>query len=323
MANVLLLDMLSPYQNAFRGMVQPFDLQFPFSGRTAGVVTFQVHHTQRLPAAEVFCSGPIGVLPETPHRIRGNAGIKRVIRAEDYIDMPVHGLSSAPISAVAIFLSGKPDRRRAICAIGRQPVQLGNQFCCQLHAIRVDLETTCKDLAATGDHIQIAAGGLGVDDLAAAILQLFKAASAALIAEVVPLAVIRSIVCHCIFLNPRCRNAEARGMLVLAVVYAVTSLLFRVSSVEQLLCQGKPKHKAFRASEGVKALRIQDFAFKSILTGRFQSWPSSGRQRPRGSLHRKSQRPARRSWPVAGRSVSFLGAAFSRRKQQVEELSRT
>ena len=30
-----------------------------------------------------------------------------------------------------------------------------------------------------------------------------------------------------------------------------------MSSVEQYLCQGKPKHKAFRASEGVKASRIQ------------------------------------------------------------------
>ncbi len=46
-------------------------------------------------------------------------------------------------------------------------------------------------------------------------------------------------------------------MLVLTVVYAGTSLLFRVSSVEQYLCQGKPIHKAFRASEGVKASRIQ------------------------------------------------------------------
>jgi len=177
-------------------MVQPFDLQFPFSGRTAGVVTFLIHHTQRLPAAKVLCSGPIGMLPEAPHRVRGNAGIKRAIRTEDYIDMPVHGLSSAPIPAVAIFLSGKLDRRRAICAIGRQPVQLGDQLCCQLHTIRVDLETAFKDLAAPGDHIQVAAGGLGVDNLAAAILQFFKAASAALIAEVVPLAVIRSIISH-------------------------------------------------------------------------------------------------------------------------------
>ena len=46
-------------------------------------------------------------------------------------------------------------------------------------------------------------------------------------------------------------------MLVLTVVYAGTKLLNKVSSVEQLLCQGKPNHKAFRASEGVKASRIQ------------------------------------------------------------------
>ena len=50
-------------------------------------------------------------------------------------------------------------------------------------------------------------------------------------------------------------------MLVLTVVYSGTSLLYRVSSVEQSLCQGKPKHKAFRASEGVKASRIQDLDF--------------------------------------------------------------
>ena len=129
--------------------------------------------------------------------------------------MPVHGLSSAPIPAVAIFLSGKLDRRRAICAIGRQPVQLGDQLCCQLHTIRVDLETAFKNLAAPGDYIQIAAGGLGVDDLAAAILQLFKAASAALIAEVVPLSVIHSIVCHWYFPEsamPKRRSARNAGV---------------------------------------------------------------------------------------------------------------
>jgi len=43
----------------------------------------------------------------------------------------------------------------------------------------------------------------------------------------------------------------------LTVAYAGTILLLRVSSDEQYFCQGKPEHTAFRASEGVKASRIQ------------------------------------------------------------------
>lgn len=103
-------------------MGQLFDLQFSFAGRTAIVVTFLINNTQRLPTSKVFGSASIGMLSEAPHRIRGNTRIERAIRAQDYIDMPVHDLSSAPFPALAIFLTGKPGRRRAIAAVGRQPV---------------------------------------------------------------------------------------------------------------------------------------------------------------------------------------------------------
>jgi len=74
-----------------------------------------------------------------------------------------------------------------IAAVPRKPVQLGHQFGCQLYAMGIDLETPLKDLALTGNHIQIATCGLGVDDLAPSILQFFKAATAALFAQRIPL----------------------------------------------------------------------------------------------------------------------------------------
>ena len=51
----------------------------------------------------------------------------------------------------------------------------------------------------------------------------------------------------------------------LTVAYAGTTLLLRVSSEEQYFCQGKPEHKAFRASEGVKASRIQAFVYRLYI----------------------------------------------------------
>jgi hypothetical protein len=51
----------------------------------------------------------------------------------------------------------------------------------------VDLETPLENLAAAGDHIQITARGLGVNDLAATILQLFKTAAATLFTKGIPL----------------------------------------------------------------------------------------------------------------------------------------
>ena len=76
-------------------------------------------------------------------------------------------------------------------------MQLGHQFGGQLDAVGIDLEAALEDLATAGDHVQIAAGGLGVDDPAPAILQLFETAAAALFAEGIPLlVVIRSIAHH-------------------------------------------------------------------------------------------------------------------------------
>ena len=43
----------------------------------------------------------------------------------------------------------------------------------------------------------------------------------------------------------------------MTVVYAGTNLLYKVSSVDSYFAKEKPNHKAFRASEGVKASRIQ------------------------------------------------------------------
>jgi hypothetical protein len=75
-------------------------------------------------------------------------------------------------------------------------VQLGHQLRGKLDTVGIDLEAAFEYLATTADHVQIAAGGLGVDDPAPAILQLFEAAAAALLAEGIPLLVVIKSITH-------------------------------------------------------------------------------------------------------------------------------
>jgi hypothetical protein len=63
-----------------------------------------------------------------------------------------------------------------------EPFELRHHFRGQLDAFRVDFCAASVDLASAGDNIQIAAGGLGVEDSSVIIFYLFKTAEAALIA---------------------------------------------------------------------------------------------------------------------------------------------
>jgi hypothetical protein len=104
--------------------------------------------------------------------------------------------SSAPFFPFPVGFSGKFGWRRAIAAIMWKPAQLGHHLGCQLYAMGIDLEAPFKDFAVAGDHIQIAACGLGVDNLAPAVLQLFKTAAAALLAKGIPLFSIAGHISH-------------------------------------------------------------------------------------------------------------------------------
>ena len=63
-----------------------------------------------------------------------------------------------------------------------QPFQLRHQLRSQLNAFRINPEAASVDLASAGDYVQIAAGGLGIEDSAVIIFNLFKAAETALVA---------------------------------------------------------------------------------------------------------------------------------------------
>lgn len=78
--------------------------------------------------------------------------------------------------------SGEFFGRWTIGAIWWQPMEGWGQFRSQLHTFGVDLETALKDFAATACQVQVTASGLGVDDFTPAVLQLFKAAAATLLA---------------------------------------------------------------------------------------------------------------------------------------------
>ena len=69
-----------------------------------------------------------------------------------------------------------------IAALRMQPLEPCDQFRGQLDAFRVDTEAATVDFAFAGDHIEIAAGCLGVEDSAVVILNLFKTAETALLA---------------------------------------------------------------------------------------------------------------------------------------------
>lgn len=69
-----------------------------------------------------------------------------------------------------------------ITALRVEPFKGWYQLRSQLDALRVDGEAVIVDLAEAGYHIQVAAGGLGVEYGAVVILVFFKAAEAALAA---------------------------------------------------------------------------------------------------------------------------------------------
>jgi len=61
-----------------------------------------------------------------------------------------------------------------------QPLEPCDQFRGQLDAFRVYAEAALVDLAFPGNNIEIAAGGLGIEDSAVVIFNLFKTAETAL-----------------------------------------------------------------------------------------------------------------------------------------------
>ena len=73
-----------------------------------------------------------------------------------------------------------------------------DQLWSQFYAVRINFEATIEYLTAAACHVQIAASGLGVDDLASAILKLFEAALAALFAETVPKGIVGDVLRHAI-----------------------------------------------------------------------------------------------------------------------------
>jgi hypothetical protein len=69
---------------------QILDLSLAPAGTTAVMVVFQINQTSRLTTTKVFSPCPGYVLGKASLRIDGYSGIKRIIRTEDDIDLPVH-----------------------------------------------------------------------------------------------------------------------------------------------------------------------------------------------------------------------------------------
>jgi hypothetical protein len=67
-----------------------------------------------------------------------------------------------------------------------EPVELPDELRVELDAFGVDGEPPLVDAALPGNHIQVAAGGLGEIDGAVALFELFEAAEAAALAESFP-----------------------------------------------------------------------------------------------------------------------------------------
>ncbi len=76
--------------------------------------------------------------------------------------------------------------RGNVSAVMGQPAQVRHQFRRQFDTLGIDGETVLVDPALARDHIQIAAGGLGVEDRTAFVLDLLETAAAAAPAEGLP-----------------------------------------------------------------------------------------------------------------------------------------
>ena len=70
--------------------VQFLDGYFPFAGRTAVMAGFNIKQLLRLSPAEIFGAFLVRMLGKSPGHIGSNAGIKRIIRAQDNINRPIH-----------------------------------------------------------------------------------------------------------------------------------------------------------------------------------------------------------------------------------------
>ena len=80
-----------------------------------------------------------------------------------------------------------------------EPSQGLNQFRSQFYTTGINLKTTLKNLALATDHVKKAAGGLGVEDIAALIFYLFKTAAPTLLAAAVPIRIFCSAVSRHLF----------------------------------------------------------------------------------------------------------------------------
>lgn len=54
---------------------------------------FDINQLFGLSAAKIFSALLVAMLTKAPGNINSDAGIKRVIRAKDYVDLPIHGAS--------------------------------------------------------------------------------------------------------------------------------------------------------------------------------------------------------------------------------------
>jgi len=52
---------------------------------------FEINHAQRLSPSKIFCSAPLRMLSKPSFDISRDPGIEGVVRAKDYVDLPILG----------------------------------------------------------------------------------------------------------------------------------------------------------------------------------------------------------------------------------------
>lgn len=77
------------YQGKLVTARQSLDCHLAPARAAAGVAILLIHNPQRPAAPEIFGTHPRSVLNKASRHISGNTGIERIIRAEDYIYLPV------------------------------------------------------------------------------------------------------------------------------------------------------------------------------------------------------------------------------------------
>lgn len=68
----------------------------PLAGGTAVMAGLYINQLFGLPAAEILGTLFVCMLTETPGNIVSNAGIKRIIGAQDDVDLPIHDYTTVP-----------------------------------------------------------------------------------------------------------------------------------------------------------------------------------------------------------------------------------